>query len=85
MSYTEHMALELRRLAESPEALTMAHAAIEDVLIEWRADRLSIPLVGNGLVIRERDGTPSSIIRMRIPEALVIGLRAMADYIEANP
>ena len=66
--------------------------SIEDALIEWRDARLSVLPAANGLVVCERDGTPSSIIRMTTRTAVnrivdlaapLIG-EAIAQAIEAN-
>lgn len=54
--------------------------AVEDVLVEWRDNRLSVLGRNNGLVIRESDGSDSSIIRMSIEDALRIGLTAIAAH-----
>jgi len=56
-------------------ALTEAHKAVEDVLIELRDLRVSV-LTANGLVVRESDGTESSIMRLGTREGLEIGIRA---------
>jgi Lar family restriction alleviation protein len=61
----------------SDEALEIGRKAIEDTLIEWRDERLSEPMRGNGLVIREKDGTKSDVIRFGPETALRIGLKAM--------
>jgi hypothetical protein len=60
------------------EQLEIGRKAVEDVLIEWRDERLSALGRNNGLVIRERDGRDSSIIRLTIEDALRIGLKAIA-------
>lgn len=59
------------------ELLEVGRKAIEDVLVEWRNNRISEFNSGNGLVIRERDGRDSSIIRFRPDTALRIGIQAM--------
>lgn len=59
-----------------------AHVAIEDELIELREARLSQPLAGNGLVIRERDGTESAVIRLRVPDALRIAIPVLLEDAE---
>lgn len=56
--------------------------AVEDVLIEWRDLRLSTLNAGNGLVVREKDGSPSDIIRLGTAEGLQIGIQAMLDEAE---
>jgi len=58
------------------ELLEIGRRAVEDELISFRESRLS-QLRGNGLVIKEIDGTPSSVIRFGMETALVIALRAI--------
>ena len=58
------------------EALTAAHKAVEDVLIDFRDNRISMLLAANGFVVRERDGSDSSIIRLGTREGLGIGIEA---------
>ena len=68
----------IREVVEpSDELLEIGRKAIEDVLIEWRDSRLSEFTRGNGLVIREKDGRNSTIIRFGPETALKIGLKAM--------
>lgn len=62
------------------QALEAARLAVEDVLIEMRDSRISIMGRGNGFVVLERDGEPSSIMRLGTPEGLRIGIKA---YLEA--
>lgn len=50
--------------------------AVEDALIAFRDDHISI-LRNNGLVVKDYDGTPSSIIRLSIEDCLQIGMRAI--------
>lgn len=63
------------------ECLEIGRRAIEDALIELRDARLSEPLSPNGLVVREKDGTDSSIIRFGPKTALLIGIKAMLSAI----
>lgn len=51
------------------QKITFIHAKIEDLLIEFRDSRVST-LCANGLVIREKNGDTSSIIRLRTGEAI---------------
>lgn len=68
-------------IPKNPDAdmLEIGRRAIEDELIDWRDSRLSTPLRGNGLVVRERDGTPSNTIRFGPEHALRIGIQAIAE------
>jgi len=72
----------LRDLAKNPKLMEVGRKAIEDVLAEWRDMRTSEFTRGNGLVIREKDGSESSIIRMGSEVAVSIALKAIADHIE---
>ncbi|WP_148310198.1 hypothetical protein [Nocardia otitidiscaviarum] len=74
----------LRAIAEDPDLLKAAHRRIEAALIDFRDNRISVPDRGNGLVVREANGEPSSTIRMTVPEALRTALRAIADELEAG-
>lgn len=63
----------------TPEDYERGRLAVEDVLIEFRDMRLSVPLRNNGLVCKERNGDPSSVIRLPIEEALRIGMKAIME------
>ena len=52
------------------ELLEVGRKAIEDALIEMRDARIGILGRGNGLVVRERDGSESSIMRLSTESAL---------------
>jgi hypothetical protein len=67
-----------RALAADDELLEVARLAIEDALIEWRDERRSMPFRNNGLVVKERDGSPSDVIRFGPEMAMRIGLLAVA-------
>ena len=71
----------LAEIAENNELLEVGRKAIEDVLIDWRDNRLSEFTRGSGLVIREKDGQESSIIRLGSEDALRIGLKAIAEVL----
>ncbi len=60
-------------------AITRAHKAVEDALIELRDARLSVLGCANGLVINESDGTPSAVVRLGTRDALCIGIAAYLD------
>lgn len=65
-----------------PAALTMAHLAVEDRLIEMRDSRLSVIGPRNGFVVNEKDGSPSPMLRMGTREGLELGIAA---YLAALP
>jgi hypothetical protein len=58
------------------DALTAAPLAIEDTLVEFRDHQISVLNRGNGLVIRDRDGQPSPIMRLGTRDGLRIGIAA---------
>ena len=66
------------------ELIEVARKAIENVLVEWRDMRLSTIEAGNGLCIRERDGKPSSQIRITTAEAFAIGLKAIDRHLRGE-
>jgi len=76
---------ELNILAENKKLLEVGRKAVEDVLIEWRDNRISEFNRGNGLVVREKNGRDSHIIRFGIETALRIALRAMAKQLTLAP
>ena len=71
---------QLAEIASNPRLLEIGRKAIEDELVEWRDSRLST-MRNNGLVIREKNGEESSIIRFGPENALRIGLLAIASYL----
>lgn len=58
------------------DALTAAHVAIEDVLIEMRNARMFVIHPANGFVVKERDGTPSDVMRLGTRMGLSIAIKA---------
>ncbi len=72
---------EIRGLAHNPELMEVARGAIENELIV-RRDSSTFVLRNNGLVIKHFNSEPSNIIRMGSEEAVQIGLRAIAKYLE---
>lgn len=68
-------------ISKDSELLEIGRRAIEDALIEWRDSRLSQLGRANGLVCREKDGSPSSVIRFGPEHALRIGLSAIAGHL----
>jgi hypothetical protein len=69
---------ELRELAEDDRILTEIHARLEDELLELRDDQID-------LVVNERNGTPSSQIRIGTRDAVRIALGTLADLIQEHP
>lgn len=69
----------LEMLAVDDAAIEVARSAIENTLIDFRNRRISLMGCGNGLVVREKDGTESSLMRLTVASALKIGLKAMAE------
>ena len=74
------VAVTLTEIADDPVLLEVGRKAIEDVLVDLRDSRI-FRLRGNGLVIYEKDGRDSSIIRLGPEDALRIGLRAIAAHL----
>ena len=62
----------------------LARKSVEDFLIEMRDGRMQMPLRRNGLVIYERNGEPSSVIRFGMETAFSVALRAIADDMLKN-
>lgn len=62
------------------QALTAAHLAVEDVLIEMRDARIGVLGPRNGFIVNERDGSPSPIMRLGTRAGLAIAINA---YLEA--
>jgi hypothetical protein len=58
------------------EDFEIARLAIEDVLVDFRDNRIFVSR-NNGLVIKERNGKDSSIIRLGSEDALRIGIKAI--------
>lgn len=59
------------------EDYEVGRRAVEDVLIGFRDERISLLNRGNGLVIREKDGTESSTIRLGTEAAIRIAVEAI--------
>lgn len=69
----------LMAISKDDTLLEIGRKAIEAAAVEFRDARICEPFRGNGIVIREKDGTDSSIIRFGPEAALRIGLMAMAE------
>jgi hypothetical protein len=61
-------------------ALTAAHLAVEDALVDLRDHRISVLGPANGFVIRERNGDLSGVMRLGTRDGLRI---AIAAYLAA--
>jgi hypothetical protein len=61
------------------DALTAAHLAVEDVLVNFRNNRISVLGPANGFVIREYDGEPSNIMRLGTRDGLRIAINAYLE------
>lgn len=66
------------------DALTLAHVAVEDELIEMRNAGISIIGPANGFVVREYDGTPSNIMRLGTRDGLRIAIKAYIEAMESR-
>lgn len=75
----------LEEIANDNSLLEVGRAEIERVLMDWRDSRLSEMGRGNGLVIREKDGKSSDVIRFGPESALRIGLLAIAKHLGNKP
>jgi len=72
-------------MAEIDEtALTAAHLAVEDALVDFRDNRISVLGPANGFVIRERDGQESSVMRLGTRDGLRIAITAYLAAIDGD-
>lgn len=76
--------MDIKDIIDNDELLEVGRVAVEDALIEWRDARLSVVGRRNGLVIREKDGKESTIIRFGPETAIRIALRAIHNHLEAQ-
>lgn len=72
--------MKIEDIIDNDELLEVGRKAVEDTLIDFRDSRLSQPLRGNGLVIREKDGKDSHIIRFGPEVAINIALKAILEH-----
>jgi hypothetical protein len=68
----------LQKIIDSPICLETARKAVEDVLVDFRNNRISIQR-NNGCVIREENGEASGVIRLSIEQVIQIGLKAIIE------
>lgn len=62
------------------DCIEIGRQAVENAVIELRDCGVSM-MCGNGISCREKDGTPSSMIRMRTDNAIMTALKAMLGAI----
>lgn len=75
---------DLEKIASTSELMEIGRLAIEQALVDMRDSRISCMNRRNGLVIAEKDGQPSSIIRMGSEMAMAIGLCAIAKHMNKS-
>lgn len=78
------IAQQLRTASADRDLMTELHLKIENELID-RRDRGILTSNRNGLVVFERDSTPSPVIRMGTREAIVLVLQLMAEHFDPTP
>lgn len=59
------------------EIYEVARRAVEDALVDMRDSRIGILGRGNGLVIREADGSASDVIRLTTDGAIRLAIDAL--------
>lgn len=72
----------LSYVASNPVLLEVGRKAVEDTLVDLRDERLSLLFRNNGLIIKERDGSKSDIIRMGPEDAIRVGMLAIVEHIK---
>lgn len=78
----------LRQIAAQVDLLKVGKTAVVLYLDMMRTNQMSLsPGINTGLVIADKDGTRSTIIRLGIADSLKIGLKAIADELDerVNP
>lgn len=58
------------------DALTVAHVAVEDELVDMRDRCMSVIGPANGFVIRSKDGQDNGILRLGTRDGIAIAIRA---------
>lgn len=69
----------LSQIAKDPVLIEIARKGLEDELVELRDHMIGLMGPGNGLVIRERDGEHSSVIRITTADAVILALQFIAN------
>jgi hypothetical protein len=84
-TYSPEVLQALREIADDHDLLySVGRRKVEDVLVDNRDARISIIGRNNGLVIREKDGGDSNVIRLGTEMALGIGLKAIIEHLESK-
>lgn len=65
----------------SEQTVERARARIEDILIDRRNRRIGVLCRGNGLVVRERDGGDSAVMRMPTREAITFAYETAVNAV----
>lgn len=76
--------MDLEKLADDDALMEIGRKEIEDVLISYRDSRISMLGRNSGLVVRERDGKDSTVIRLGPEDAVRIALRAIAKHLKGQ-
>ena len=84
LEYSKELKEIIEKIADDTHLLEVGREAIQQKLLEYRECRMSELRRGNGLVIREQDGSDSHVIRFGPETALYIGLKAIAKHIETK-
>ena len=61
------------------DELEVGRLAVENMLVELRDSRISV-MRNNGLCIKEKDSTPSAIVRMPIETAITVAMEAIEKH-----
>jgi len=76
--------MKVEDILNSETLIEVGRKAVEDMLVDFRDSRIFI-MRNNGFVIKERDGTSSSCIRLSVQDGLTVALRAiLAHWAEKN-
>lgn len=76
--------MRISEIYENDHLIEVGRKAVEDSLLHRRDARFSLLGYGNGLVVREKDGGESSIIRLSTGDAIVIALKAIEAAVAAG-
>lgn len=71
----------LEEVVGRPDLLEIARRAVEDELIDLRDSGMFI-LRNNGFSVKERDGTPSNVMRLGTEMGMQIGLEAIIEHLK---